>query len=123
MWIVTESDTCELLCLDLPRAEALRRRRADQRDVDDAARRARALGDPTRLSVALALRDAGELCVCDLSWVCERSDKLISHHVRQLRSAGLVRSRRDGKMVMYSLTAAGAALLDAVVGAEERMPA
>jgi DNA-binding transcriptional ArsR family regulator len=55
------------------------------------------------------------LCVCDLSWVCERSDKLVSHHVRQLRSAGLVRSRRDGKMVMYSLTEPGAALLGAVM--------
>ncbi|MHB1837299.1 MAG: ArsR/SmtB family transcription factor [Solirubrobacteraceae bacterium] len=120
---MAQPDTCELLCLDLPRAEALRRRRADQRDVDEAAKRARALGDPTRLSVALALRDGGELCVCDLSWVCERSDKLISHHVRQLRSAGLVSSRRDGKMVMYALTEAGAALLDAVAGEPEAVPA
>lgn len=110
------ADACELLCLDLPRAEELRHRRADARTVAEAAGRARALGDPTRLAVALALRHGGELCVCDLSWVCERSDKLISHHVRQLREAGLVRSRRDGKMVMYSLTAAGAALLEAVTG-------
>jgi len=65
--------------------------------------------------VAVALRDGGELCVCDLAWVCERSDKLVSHHVRQLRGAGLVRSRRDGKMVMYELTEAGAALLAAVL--------
>ncbi|WP_249011854.1 metalloregulator ArsR/SmtB family transcription factor [Conexibacter sp. DBS9H8] len=111
---MSESDTCELLCLDLPRAEALRRSRPDPAALVIAAERAKALGDPTRLSVALALRDGGELCVCDLAWVCERSDKLISHHVRQLRSAGLVRSRRDGKMVMYSLTEAGTTLLAAV---------
>jgi DNA-binding transcriptional ArsR family regulator len=47
--------------------------------------------------------------------VCERSDKLVSHHVRQLRTAGFVRSRRDGKMVMYELTQTGAALLAAVL--------
>ena len=54
--------------------------------------------------------------MCDLSWVAERSEKLVSHHVRALRAAGLVRSRRDGKMVMYALTDAGRALLGAVLG-------
>jgi DNA-binding transcriptional ArsR family regulator len=112
-------DTCDLLCLDLPRAEALRRARADAEALSAVAETAKALADPTRLTVALALRDGDELCVCDLSWVCERSDKLVSHHVRQLRSAGLVRSRRDGKMVMYSLTEAGAALLGAVMASTE----
>jgi DNA-binding transcriptional ArsR family regulator len=87
------------------------------------AERAKALGDPTRLLVAAALRDADELCVCDLAWVCERSDKLVSHHARLLRSAGLVRSRRDGKMVMYSLTDTGAALLAAVMPSHARVPA
>jgi DNA-binding transcriptional ArsR family regulator len=111
---MAEPETCELLCLDLPRAEALRQSRRDADALTRAAERAKALADPTRLTVALALRDGGELCVCDLAWVCERSDKLVSHHVRQLRSAGLVRSRRDGKMVMYALTEAGAALLSAV---------
>ena len=110
-----EDDTCDLLCLDLPRAEALRHSRPDLAVLTSLAERAKALSDPTRLAVALALRDGGELCVCDLAWVCERSDKLVSHHVRQLRSADLVRSHRDGKMVMYSLTEHGTALLDAVV--------
>jgi ArsR family transcriptional regulator, lead/cadmium/zinc/bismuth-responsive transcriptional repressor len=111
------SDTCDLLCLDLPQAESLRRRRLAVADADVGARRAKALADPTRLMLAVALRDAeGELCVCDLSWVAERSEKLVSHHVRALRAAGLVGSRRDGKMVMYSLTGSGRALLDAVVG-------
>ncbi len=80
-----------------------------------AATAAKALGDPTRLTIAAALRDGGELCVCDLAWVTERSDQLVSHHVRQLRAAGLVDSRRDGKMVMYALTAQGVALLAAVL--------
>lgn len=112
---MSRSDTCELLCLDLPKAEALRTARASSAALSAAAARAKAFADPTRLSVALALRDGGELCVCDLAWVCERSDRLVSHHVRQLRSAGLVASRRDGKMVMCALTDAGTALLNAVV--------
>ena len=109
-------DHCDLLCLDLLRAESLRDARVPTSDREAAAARAKALGDPTRLAVALALRDGGELCVCDLSWVCERSDKLVSHHVRVLRHVGLVRSRRDGKMVLYALTDPGRALLSAVVG-------
>lgn len=107
-------DTSELLCLDLPRAEALRRSRRPLPELELAAQGAKALSDPTRLAVALALRDGGELCVCDLAWVCERSDKLISHHVRQLRSAGLVQSRREGKMVLYTLTQRGWTLLEAI---------
>lgn len=110
-------DGCDLLCLDLPKAEALRARRLDAELADAAAARAKALADPTRLMLAVALRDAeGELCVCDLSWVAERSEKLVSHHVRALRTAGLVRSRRDGRMVMYALTRSGRALVDLVAG-------
>lgn len=60
-----------------------------------------------------------ELCVCDISWVCERPQALVSHHMRSLRTAGLVTSRRDGKMVMYALTAAGRALVETVVEAAE----
>jgi DNA-binding transcriptional ArsR family regulator len=108
-------DRCELLCLDLPRAEALRRARLSAQAAEDFAAGAKALGDPTRLTLAVALRDGGELCVCDLSWVAERAENLVSHHVRALRTAGLVRSRRDGKMVMYELTDRGRALVDAVL--------
>lgn len=107
--------TCDLLCLDLPRAEEVRARRPGPGVLEEAAARASALGDPTRLAVAVALRDGDELCVCDLAWVTERSDKLVSHHARVLRGAGLVRSRREGKMVIYSLTDAGRALLGSVL--------
>jgi DNA-binding transcriptional ArsR family regulator len=112
---MASADTCELLCLDLPRAEALRLARPLADALTAASDAAKALADPTRLLVAAALRDGDELCVCDLAWVCERSDKLVSHHVRQLRAAGFVRSRREGKMVMYELTEAGSALLAVVL--------
>lgn len=112
-------ETCELLCLDLPLAEHLRARRLSEEQAERSSSRARALGDPTRVAVAAALAQAdGELCVCDLSWVVGRSQKLVSHHVRQLRAAGLVRSRRAGKMVMYALTGSGRALLDVVLAPE-----
>ncbi len=112
-------DRCDLLCLDLEKAERLRRDRVDVEAADRAAGAARALGDPTRLAIAAALAATDELCVCDLAWVMERAQNLVSHHVRALRTAGLVRSRRDGKMVMYALTDQGRALLDVVLTADE----
>ena len=108
-------DRCDLLCLNLPRAEALRQHRRSLGQLDLAASRARALADPTRLAVASALNEGGELCVCDLSWIVERSQNLVSHHLRTLRAAGLVRLRRDGKLAMYELTDEGRALLGAVL--------
>jgi len=109
------NDRCDLLCLDLPRAEELRKARLSANVAEEFAAGAKALGDPTRLTLAAALRDGDELCVCDLSWVAERAENLVSHHVRALRTAGLVRSRRDGKMVMYALTGRGRALVDVVL--------
>jgi DNA-binding transcriptional ArsR family regulator len=108
-------DACELLCLDLPKAEALRRGGLPDSIAERAARRAWAFADPTRFALAAVLREGGELCVCDLAWIAARSQNLVSHHLRALRSEGLVRSRREGKMVMYSLTEDGARLLDALV--------
>jgi DNA-binding transcriptional ArsR family regulator len=108
-------DACALLCLGLPRAEKLRQARLEQGLAERFAAGAKALGEPTRLTLAVALRDGGELCVCDLAWIAERAENLVSHHVRALRTAGLVRSRRDGKMAMYELTDRGRALLDVVL--------
>lgn len=114
-------DRCDLLCLDLPRAEALRAQRLVPGAAEAAAERARALGDPTRLGVAAALAHAEgeELCVCDLSWIAERSEQLVGHHLRVLRRGGIVSSRREGKMVLYRLTDSGRALLDAVLDPAE----
>jgi ArsR family transcriptional regulator, lead/cadmium/zinc/bismuth-responsive transcriptional repressor len=110
-------DRCELLCLDLPKAERLRAKRLEVEEAAALAEGARALSDPTRLTLAAALAETDELCVCDLSWISERAENLVSHHLRALRSAGLARSRREGKMVMYSLTESGTALLAAVLSA------
>jgi DNA-binding transcriptional ArsR family regulator len=108
-------DRCELLCLDLATAERLRRGRIADNTADAAAASAQGLADPTRLTLAAALLDADELCVCDLAWIVERSQNLVSHHVRALRTAGLVRSRREGKMMMYAMTEEGRALVTSVL--------
>jgi DNA-binding transcriptional ArsR family regulator len=52
--------------------------------------------------------------VCDLAWIVGRDEKLVSHHLRQLKGTALARSERDGKMVMYELTARGRALVTAI---------
>lgn len=108
-------DTCELLCLDLPHAESIRATVPDSATVQAAAAAARGLGDPTRLSIAVALAAGDELCVCDMAWVVGLSQGLVSHHLRQLKNASLVSSRRQGKLVMYRLTERGRELIAAVL--------
>jgi ArsR family transcriptional regulator len=61
-----------------------------------------ALGDPTRLRIVAALTGQ-ELCVCDIAAALSNSESAISHQLRILRDLGLVRSRRDGRLVFYSL--------------------
>lgn len=107
-------DRCDLLCLDLEKAEALRAQALPSVAVEQAAAAAKALGDPTRLSLTATLAATDELCVCDLAWIAGRAENLVSHHLRLLRTAGLVTSRREGKMVMYAMTERGRTLLSAL---------
>lgn len=113
--MATEPDTCDLLCLDVPKAERVRGLLPSTEELERFAMGAKALGDPTRLALATALAEAESACVCDLAWILGRNERLVSHHARQLKAAGLARSRRDGKMVMYELTERGAALLAVVM--------
>jgi ArsR family transcriptional regulator, lead/cadmium/zinc/bismuth-responsive transcriptional repressor len=112
--VTPDADACDLLCLDLAKAERVRHS-LRRFEVEPSARGARALGDPTRLRLAAAMLAADELCVCDLAWIVERSDKLVSHHLRILREAGIAETRRDGKVVFYQLTDTGRRLLGAIV--------
>ena len=87
-------DRCDLICIGASRAKAIRAKLLDEGAALDAAKRAKALSDPTRLTLAEALCEGQELCVCDLSWIAGRSQNLVSHHLGALRTRGLVRSRR-----------------------------
>lgn len=61
-----------------------------------------ALADEKRIRI-LELLDEGELCVCDLAGALGLSQPLLSFHLRSLREAGLVSSRKAGRWVYYSL--------------------
>ena len=60
------------------------------------------LGDPSRCRLVFALLEAGEICVCDLAATLAMSESNVSHHLSVLRANGLVRCRRDGKMIYYA---------------------
>ncbi len=60
------------------------------------------LGDPTRIRILDALA-SGELCVCDIATLVGISESAVSHQLRLLRGMRLVRPRRAGRQVFYSL--------------------
>ena len=62
----------------------------------------KALADPTRVRILHALSH-GELCVGDLAAVLEMTESAVSHQLRLLRSLRVVRARREGKQVFYTL--------------------
>ena len=98
----TEVPRCEEFCLD---HEAVLNAQQNQLTEDEVIKLAdtfRALGDPTRIRIIQALRH-GELCVCDLSYVLGMSQSAVSHQLRVLRNLRLVKFRKSGKNVYYSL--------------------
>ena len=60
------------------------------------------MNDPTRLKIINALL-LSEMCVCDVAALLDMTQPAISHHIKILRQSGLIRYRRDGKVVYYSL--------------------
>lgn len=105
-----EQDICTQLCehpqnICLAKAEML---------SDDDARQItetfKILGDATRIKILHAL-SARELCVCDIAAVVAMGQSAISHQLRLLRGARLVKYRKEGKMVWYALDDGHIALL------------
>jgi DNA-binding transcriptional ArsR family regulator len=81
---------------------AVRARLMPGRTVGSVADVFRLLGDPTRVRLLDALSH-GERCVCDLATLVGISESAVSHQLRLLRGARLVRARRTGRMAFYSL--------------------
>jgi len=79
----------------------------------------KALGDETRLTI-VQLLVGRELCVCDILDSFVMSQPAISHHLKILRQAGVVRDKREGKWIYYSLNPATLALLGGVLGSLQR---
>ncbi len=84
--------------------------------MDSASLLFRALGDPTRLRIVNLLA-RGSLCVCDIQRILGQPQSSVSRHLALLRSAGLIRDRRDGMRMFYALTPWDTALGRAVVAA------
>ena len=95
-------DVCDLVQIDLARVRKIRAALVAPDAVQGLADTFSALGDPTRVRMLDALSH-GELCVCDIAAVLKLSQSAVSHQLRLLRGLRLVRPRRDGRVVFYSL--------------------
>lgn len=73
-----------------------------EQDARELAETFKILADPTRIKILHALSKR-ELCVCDIAAVVKMGQSAVSHQLRLLRGSRLVKYRRDGKMVWYSL--------------------
>ncbi len=97
-----KNDTCDVKCINPERTARTRRAMASQEDLAGLAEIFKLLGDLTRVRILKAL-SLEELCVCDLAAVLELTQSAVSHQLRLLRAARLVKYRKDGKVVYYSL--------------------
>ncbi len=95
-------DQCLTKCIHDDKVAEAKDFLPDQKEINIMADIFKALSDPGRLKIVLALLNQ-ELCVCDIAAVCEQSDSAISHQLRLLRTLRIVKNRRDGKIVYYSL--------------------
>ena len=95
-------DDCEVALIHPPAVFAARAALGVMPPVPDVAGLFALLADPTRLRLLAALA-TGELCVCDLAAATGINRTTVSHQLRTLRDGKLVRSRREGRVIFYSL--------------------
>ena len=95
-------DNCEIPCIHIDAVLDVRSRMPDGAIIGKVAEIFKILGDPTRVRILSAL-GMRELCVCDISALLGMNQSAVSHQLRLLRGAGLVRFRKEGKVVWYSL--------------------
>jgi len=93
---------CEEYCADSETVEKIKTALPDEDDLYDLADLLRIFGDSTRVRILYALFD-GEVCVCDIADALGMTLSAISHQLRILKSARLIKFRREGKTVCYSL--------------------
>jgi len=93
---------CEAPHLDGAASAARRQRLMTSPAVEALAATFRILGDPTRVRIIDVLA-SGELCVCDIAELVGMSESAVSHQLRLLRGMRLVRPRRSGRQVYYTL--------------------
>ena len=98
----TLEDSCDVFHLEAAKVSALKRTLLGGSSVIALAETFKVLGDPTRVRILDALSRA-ELCVCDIARLLGLSESAVSHQLRLLRGMRLVRPRREGRMVYYTL--------------------
>lgn len=95
-------ERCGVRVLHRDRIRKAQREAAPEKETTRLAAVYKALGDPTRLRMIMGLRD-GEMCVCDLAAFLGLTESAISHQLRLLRELALVKKRREGQILYYSL--------------------
>ena len=96
-------DVCDVPLVDAARVAALRPGNLPGDEAGRLGALFAALAEPTRLRIVDALDRAGELCVCDLCALLTLRQSNVSHQLRLLRGLRLVKNRRAGRLVFYSL--------------------
>ena len=99
---LVDEDGCQIRVIHLNRVDQARQEAIPKRDLERLSLTYRVLGDPNRLKIVMALKNV-EMCVCDLAAFTGLSDSAVSHQLRRLKDLALVKSRRDGQIIYYSL--------------------
>lgn len=95
-------EMCQESCVHTSLVDQVREKMPDDDTLCDVAEIFKVFGDVTRTKILSALFEA-ELCVCDISEIVKMSTSAVSHQLRILRQTKIVKSRRSGKEVYYSL--------------------
>ncbi|TFZ41751.1 ArsR family transcriptional regulator [Soehngenia longivitae] len=93
---------CESTCIHEDVVNRVKKNLPDDEILSEAANFFKVFGDKTRIKILSALLDS-EMCVCDIACLLEMSQSAISHQLRVLKSNNLVKNRKEGKVVYYSL--------------------
>ena len=97
-----DKDLCQCRIIHEGQVRQAKETALHRRDLEDLVQLFKAIGDPTRLKILLAL-DRTEMCVCDLAAYLEISESAVSHQLRLLRQLHLVSNRRDKSVLYYTL--------------------
>ena len=97
-----DGDDCKVRVIHLDRVEQARRETVSQKELNWLASIYKVLGDPSRLKIVMTLRNV-EMCVCDLAAFLGLTESAISHQLRRFKDLALVKSRREGQVIYYSL--------------------
>lgn len=97
-----EQERCEQYSIHPEAIELVRRQMDGAAGLEELAQLFKVLGDHTRIRILSALARA-EFCVCDLTELLAMNQSAVSHQLRVLRDARIVKSRKQGKNVLYSL--------------------